>query len=237
LSKLAPAFEASVIIPAFNAERYLEAAIESVQAQTVHPSEIIVVDDGSTDRTAKIAEQFGLPVICHRQAHGGIAAMRNFGVSVARGNWLAFLDADDLWTPEKLERQLAAAENDRAPEIIFGGVRQFVSPELSREDQLRLATPLAVSAAPHAGTMLARRAVFSRVGPFDETLKLGEFIDWFARATDLGVRMMTVPEIILQRRRHLASTTLRQKDSLPEMALVMKRVLDRRRQILTSLQR
>jgi glycosyltransferase involved in cell wall biosynthesis len=237
MPELARAFEASVIIPAFNAERYLAAAVESVLAQTVRPREIVVVDDGSADRTARIAEQFGAPVICLRRPHGGIAAARNFGVGAARGNWLAFLDADDLWTPEKLERQRAAAGKIRALEIIFGGIRQFVSPELSHVDQFRLAAPQAGSAAPHAGTMLARRAVFERVGPFDESLKLGEFIDWFARASDLGVRMTILPEIVLQRRRHPASTTLRQKDSLTEMAVVMKHVLDRRRQISTSLQR
>lgn len=225
----------SVIIPAFNAERYLAAAIGSVLAQTVCPAEIIVVDDGSADGTASIAGQFGPPVTCHRRTHSGIAATRNSGIGAAQGNWLAFLDADDLWTPDKLERQLAAAEKDRALEIIFGGIRQFVSPELSGADQLRLAAPLAISTAPHVGTLLARRTVVARVGRFDETLKLGEFIDWFARARDLGVRMLTVPEIVLQRRRHLANTTLQQKDSLTEMVVVMKRVLDRRRQISNSI--
>lgn len=235
MPRLATSNEVSVIIPAFNAGSYLAAAIESVLAQTFPPGEIIVVDDGSTDGTAKIAEQFGAPVICHRRAHNGIAATRNFGIRVARGIWLAFLDADDLWMPDKLERQLAAAEQDDAREIIFGGVRQFISPELEGAASARLAAPLAVSAAPHAGTMLARRAVFARAGLFDETLKLGEFIDWFARAADLGVGMTTVPEIILQRRRHRDNTTLRQKDSLPDMVMVMKRVLDRRRQVSNTI--
>lgn len=236
MSKSAPAFDVSVVIPAFNAEDYLAAAIESVLAQTFCPLEIIVVDDGSTDRTAKIAEQFSLPVICHCQPHRGIAATRNFGISAARGNWLAFLDADDLWTREKLERQLAAAEKDGALEIIFGSVRQFVSPELSREDQLKLFVPSETSAAPHVGTMLVRRAGFERAGWFDDTLKVAEFVEWFARAQDAGVRMTTLPEIVLKRRRHLTNTTLRQKDSLTDMTFAMKRILDRRRQSISSLQ-
>ncbi len=222
-------FEVSVIIPGFNAERYLAAAIESALTQTASIWEIIVVDDGSTDRTAEIARQFGPPVFCHCRPHGGIAAARNFGIKVARGNWLAFLDADDLWVREKLEWQLAAARRDGVLEMIFGGVQQFVSPELNGEDQLRLGSPLVTSAAPHVGTLLARRAAFERVGGFDETLKLGEFIEWFARARDAGARMATLPEIVLLRRRHPASTTLKQKDSLVDMTLAMKRILDRRR--------
>ena len=229
-------FEISVIIPAFNAERYLAEAIASVLAQTARVSEVIVVDDGSTDRTASIAEESGPPVSCHRRPHGGIAAARTFGIGRARGNWLAFLDADDLWTREKLELQLAAAGHDGALEIIFGGVRQFVSPELNGEAQTRLASPLADSAAPHIGTMLARRAAFERVGWLDEALRIGEFIEWFARAQDAGLRMTTLPEIVLQRRRHPASTTAKHKDSLVHLTTAMKRILDRRRQPIAPLQ-
>ncbi|MEJ0091064.1 MAG: glycosyltransferase family A protein [Limisphaerales bacterium] len=235
MPELAPAFKVSVVIPAFNAEKYLAAAIESVLAQTIRPAEIIVVDDGSTDGTASVAERFGSPVSCHRRAHHGIAATRNFGVYIARGNWLAFLDADDLWMPDKLERQMSVMRKDLALEIIFGGVQQFVSLELSAADQLRLAAPPAASAAPHAGTMLARRAVFHHLGPFDDTLKVGEFIEWFARAQDAGVRMTTVPEIVLKRRRHLTNTTLKQNNSLAGMTIAMKRILDRRRQSIPSL--
>ncbi len=231
-----PAFDVSVVIPAFNAARHLGEAIESVLAQTVRPTEIIVVDDGSTDDTKKIAESFGGAVVCHHKQHSGIAATRNFGIRVALGNWLAFLDADDLWTREKLEWQLAAAKKNDALEIIFGGTRQFVSPELTPEDQLRLAAPLETSAAPHVGTMLARRAIFDRLGLFDSSLKMGEFIDWYARARDAGVPMTTLPEIILRRRRHPANTTLLQKDSLTDLAVAMKRILDRRRQSTASIQ-
>jgi len=234
MSKLAPPSTVSVMIPAYNAGPYLAEAIQSVLAQTLRPLEVIVVDDGSTDDTAAIAEGFGLPVICYRRPHSGIAVTRNYVVSVACGDWLAFLDADDLWLPDKLERQLAAAEKNPELEMIFGGVRQFVSPELGVTDQLRVAPPaLMTSNAPHAGTMLARREVFARVGPFDTTLQVAEFIDWYARAGSLGLRMATVPEIVMHRRRHLANTTLRQKSSMIEMTVVMKRVLDRRRQTLS----
>ena len=225
------ALNISVIIPAYNAAPYLAAAIDSVLAQTVRSAEVIVVDDNSTDETGEIARQYSASVNCQGRPPGaerGISAARNHGLGLARGDWLAFLDADDLWTPRKLEWQ-CAAEN-RGAEIIFGGVEQFISPELGRADQLRLTPPLDATAVPHAGTMLVRREVFERIGLFDEALKMSEFIDWFARARDAGVRMKTLPEILMRRRRHLAHTSLREKNHAAELALVLKRSLDRRRQ-------
>jgi glycosyltransferase involved in cell wall biosynthesis len=96
----------SVIIPAFNAASYLADAITSCLQQTAMPQEIIVVDDGSRDDTASIAAQFGAPVRVVRQRNAGEGAARNRGIAEANGKWLAFLDADDLWLPEKLEKQL-----------------------------------------------------------------------------------------------------------------------------------
>jgi len=97
--------EISVVIPAYNAEKYLEETIRSVQCQTFRNFEIIVVDDGSTDRTAEIAEAGGAR--CIRQQNCGVSHARNRGVEEASGRYVAFLDADDLWAPAKLERQLA----------------------------------------------------------------------------------------------------------------------------------
>jgi len=97
----------SVIIPAFNAERYLAMAIESVLQQTYRPIEIIVVDDGSTDGTANLLRRYGSQVHVVTQANTGLAGARNSGLRHARGEFIAFLDADDAWQPAKIERQVA----------------------------------------------------------------------------------------------------------------------------------
>jgi glycosyltransferase involved in cell wall biosynthesis len=225
-----PGFEVSVIIPAFNAERHLAAAIASVLAQTFRPVEIIVVDDGSTDGTAKIAEQAGPPVVCHRRAHGGIAASRNFGIGIARGNWLAFLDADDLWLREKLASQLAELEKNSSLEMIFCGTEQFFSPDLDEAGRKQLVMTVEKSDAPHCGTMLVRREVFQRVGLFNENLPALEFIDWFARARDVGKKMTTVERPLMRRRWHLSNTTRRGKaGSYSRLPGILKQSLDRRR--------
>ncbi len=97
----------SVVIPAMNAAGYIRRAIESVLRQTVHPREIIVVDDGSTDTTVALVSEYGSAATCLRQAHKGLSAARNEGVERSAADWIAFLDADDEWLPTKLERQLA----------------------------------------------------------------------------------------------------------------------------------
>jgi glycosyltransferase involved in cell wall biosynthesis len=96
----------SVVIPCYNAERYIARAIESVLAQTRPADEIIVVDDGSTDSSADVIRRYGNRVRRAYQENAGVAVARNAGIGLARGRWIAFLDADDEWFPEKLERQL-----------------------------------------------------------------------------------------------------------------------------------
>ena len=113
----------SVVIPLYNRERQIPRAIESVISQTVQPKEILVVDDGSTDNSVSAAEQFGCFVTIIRQDNGGAAVARNTGIQAATGNWVAFLDSDDAWHPEKLEYQLKAAKKYPDAGVIFTDTR------------------------------------------------------------------------------------------------------------------
>src|SRR5262249_2428536 len=97
----------SCIVPVFNGERYLREALDSILAQTYQPLELIVLDDGSTDGTAALVAGYGERIRYLWQANAGEAGARNRGLSIAQGEFVAFLDADDLWHPEKLRRQLA----------------------------------------------------------------------------------------------------------------------------------
>ncbi len=98
----------SIIIPAYNAEDYIREAVDSALAQTHRDREVIVVDDSSTDDTPLILQSYGDRIIVHRQANTGVSGARNTGARLATGEWLAFLDADDLWRPTKLAAQLAS---------------------------------------------------------------------------------------------------------------------------------
>jgi cellulose synthase/poly-beta-1,6-N-acetylglucosamine synthase-like glycosyltransferase len=96
----------SVVIPAYNAQSFLSRAIESALSQRLPPAEILVIDDGSTDQTLEAASAFGDRVKAFRKTNGGPASARNFGIQQAKGAWIALLDADDAWVPEKLEEQV-----------------------------------------------------------------------------------------------------------------------------------
>lgn len=117
------ALPVSVVIPAYNAERFVGDALASVRAQTAPPAEIIVVDDGSTDGTAAVARAAGATVIT--QPNGGVAVARNTGIRAASAEWVALLDADDLWQPEKLEAQWAAVQACPDVGFVFTDFTQF----------------------------------------------------------------------------------------------------------------
>jgi len=219
----------TVVIGAYNAERYLGEAIESVLAQTYRNLELIVVDDGSTDRTGEIAASYGDPVRCIRQENGGMAASRNRAIPEARGDYLAFLDADDRFPPEKLEQQLAAFEADAELDVVYGHVTEFLSPDLDEDARALLRAPEHDVPWPTPNLMLVKRESFLRVGLFSTDLKVGIGIDWHARANELGLRSATPPILALERRLHAENNGIRRRESKPQYLHVLKAALDRRR--------
>jgi glycosyltransferase involved in cell wall biosynthesis len=215
----------SVVIPVFNGERFLRQAVESVLAQDGVPLEVLVVDDGSTDRSGEITAAFGFPVRGLAQDHAGIATARNTGIRAARGDFLTFLDADDLWTPGCLRVQLDHLAADSAVDCVFGMVEHFRDPTASTRFDVR-GPERAPGLLP--GAMLIRRAAFMRVGLFDETRRLGEFVEWQLRAEELGLRRMFLPTVVLRRRIHDANTTARLAAERGEYLRVLRSVLRRR---------
>jgi glycosyltransferase involved in cell wall biosynthesis len=218
----------SCIIPVFNGERYLAETLDSVFAQTHRVFEVIVADDGSTDRSAEIARSFA-GVQCVPQANAGHAAARNLGLSIATGDFVAFVDADDLWHPEKLARQLARF--DARPElgVAFTHLENFWSPDADPSQR-----PNGEAFRPIPGytsvTMLARRDVFARVGPLDVTLKHGNDREWFCRAAEQSVVMEMMPDVLVRRRLHASNRSAAHGDtSRAEYLRILKASLDRRR--------
>jgi glycosyltransferase involved in cell wall biosynthesis len=219
----------SVIIGAYNAARYLGEAIDSVLAQTHRRLELIVVDDGSTDGTGRVAEAYGAPVRCIRQENGGMAAARNRAIPEAQGSFLSFLDADDRFPTDKLERQLAVFEAEPELDVVYGHVTEFLSPDLDESARALLRAPAHDVPWPTPNLMLVRRESFLRVGLFSTDLKVGIGVDWHARANELGLRSAVPPIVVLERRLHAENNGIRQRESKPQYLHVLKAALDRRR--------
>jgi len=221
----------SVIIPVYNYDRYLAEAVESVLSQTYQHLEVIVVDDGSTDRSGAVAKSFaGRGVRYWPQVHSGIGLTRNKGVELAQGEFIAFLDADDRWRVQKIERQLLAFESDPALEMVFGQALQLHNGpewEAGVSDYKVAVDGMVPGMVP--GTMLIKRAAFDRVGKFLGDWKVGEFIDWYARAVELKIRSMVLPELLLWRRIHDSNQGVRERQSVSDYARVLKAKLDRKR--------
>jgi glycosyltransferase involved in cell wall biosynthesis len=220
----------SVVIPVYNGERYLRQAVESVLEQTHRPLEIIIVDDGSTDGTAAVAAQFGDAIRYVLQTNGGAASARNHGAELATGNYLAFLDADDLWVPTKLSRQLQMLEENPDIQLVFGYVRQFISPELDEGTRSGLHCPPEAMAGYSQTTLLMARETFFHIGPFTTHWEVGEFMDWYARAQEAGLKTAMLPEVVSLRRLHTTNQGVSKRDERADYARVLKAALDRRRQ-------
>lgn len=224
----------SVIIPVFNGERFLREAVQSVR-EAVHvlhrkysDVEIIIVDDGSTDGTANVARSLPETVRYLHQANQGPAAARNRGIEHAQGSLIAFADADDLWPADKLELQLPYLIRDAKIEIVMGRIQQVL---LSRtfDGQTRAEEFAEPAFSVNLGSAVIRKAVFERVGLFDETMRYSEDVDWFMRAREGGAEIVTIDAVTLFYRRHEQNMTRGKSTSELNVLKALKRSLDRRR--------
>ncbi|MGB9624127.1 MAG: glycosyltransferase [Phycisphaerae bacterium] len=227
----------SVVIPAYNAAPYIADAIDSVLAQTHPAHEIIVVDDGSTDDTVGVVRRYGDRVILLQQPNRGPAAARNAGIRRATGEFIAFLDADDIWTDRNLELQVRILSEHPGYVLSYGYVRRFVG---SVPPELRNATPHDgsrpqgdVSTALVHDTIwatcaaLIRRSVLVRTGGFDEELRVGEDYDLWLRIAGQGP-VACVPHYVGAIRLHPESVTRSQAfRTTPPEVCVIRRHLDR----------
>ena len=202
-----------MVIPVFNGARFLAEAVHSVNAQGYRPLEVIVVDDGSTDGSGAVAA--GLAgVRCLRQENAGPAAARNAGVAVASGEFVAFLDADDLMTPDRLDLQVGHLQEHPEVGCVLGRQELLVEPGVEPPDWVTRPPAWArgdplfsrrVTIPPMS--MVVRRAVFDRVGGFDPQFRLGEDTDWILRARESGTQVAILDDVVLIRRLHGTNLT------------------------------
>jgi glycosyltransferase involved in cell wall biosynthesis len=196
----------SVVIPAHNAAAHIRDALESVLAQTHAAHEIIVVDDGSADRTSAIAREYQHVTVINIP-HGGVSIARNTGAALSSGDYIAFLDADDTWHPEKLELQAnAAAEQPLAGVVVCRQEYRFDGPIPGW-----FRGPRDGSSEPGymPSNWLLRRTTWDHVGGFVPAMTHSEDTDWLARARDMGVLVHMVDRVLVVHRIHNANASAR----------------------------
>lgn len=219
----------SVIIPVNNGEKYLAEAINSILQQSLRVSEIIIVDDGSTDTSAKIAKSFGKHINYLYQENSGVASARNNGIISAKGNLISFIDADDIWPKHKMFLQINRLSESGKNELVLGLIKRFLSDEVpappnyikSRDEQPTLTL--------HLGAGLFKKSVFDNVGLFDENMRMGEDIDWFLRAIEGGINISILEEITYLYRIHESNMTHDNKNTNLFLLKALRKSLDRRR--------
>jgi glycosyltransferase involved in cell wall biosynthesis len=222
----------TVVVPAWNTSSVLAEALDSIRAQTFRDFEVLVVDDGSTDDTARVAERYSAEdrrfrLIC--RTHAGVSSARNAALAEARGEWIAFLDADDVWLPPKLDRQLALLEQDPAADLLFtnfllwDGNRDLgvayppgtVLPEGNPVQALIRACQFLMS------TVLVQRELLLEIGGFDTALLLSQDWDLYLRLVERGIHARGLAEPLARYRRWPGSRTMNNLLSMANNARVI----------------
>ena len=220
------------IIPVLNGERFLKEALDNIFEQSYRPLEVIVVDDGSTDGTKAVATAFGDKVRYLRQANSGPWVARNFGIKAAKGEFVAFLDADDLWHEEKLSRHMARFQERPELDVSVCMIQNFWVSELLQEELKfkddRRSKPIPGYVCPG---MVARRSQFEHVGLFDQGLQHAAATDWFLRADRNGTVVELLPEVLVYRRIHqLNRSRVHASNSQDEYLNILQTYIKERRQ-------
>ncbi len=214
----------SLILPVYNGGRLLADAVASALSQVRPPDEFLLVDDGSTDGAAESVARDNPGVRYLRQANGGAASARNLGLSQVTGDLLAFLDSDDLWPADSLERNLECLERNPLAAIVMGKL-QILKPRpdggFEPTDFLRHCLSL--------GASLFRRQAFERVGPFETSLKRASDLDWFLRSKQAGVPIVFHDAATYLYRHHPDSLTGSQNLQRSSHVEAVRRALHRQR--------
>jgi|GEM_PF-1208503 len=223
-------FFVSVIIPVYNGANFLLPTVNHVLSQNYRSLEIIVVDDGSTDNTQGIAAGISDRIRYLYQPNSGPASARNLGIEQAKGNIIAFLDVDDLWSQDKLHLQLNYLRDRPEVGIVQGRiVKQIVETDTENPLEFKIISASDSYQYINLGSAIYRREVFDRVGLFDTKMRFAEDVDWFLRAWEQRINKSVIDDVTLYYRLHAENMT--KGKSLVELGFVrvFKQHLDRLR--------
>jgi glycosyltransferase involved in cell wall biosynthesis len=209
----------AVVMPVWNGRAFLAEALASVRAQSYAPREILIVDDGSTDGSGELAATLLPEARVLRQDNAGIAVALGRGVHETAAEIVSFLEADDVWLPEKLAREAAffGAHPDVAWTLCHADI--FLEPGCARPAWLRPSYLGVPSVVAFTSALAVRRSAFAHAGGFDPSYRYGQDTEWMMRAQAAGLRRGTLPDVLVRRRIHH-----RNLSAVPRHAAAMLRV-------------
>jgi len=228
----------SVVIPLFNAERFIRETLDSVFCQTYRDFEVIVVDDGSTDRSPTMVQTYGRDIRYVRQENLDVAAARNTGIRVSQGEFIAFLDQDDVWAPQKLERQVSVFEEMPDSHVVFCDMVRWYGGENTRHEKWRhrynrravrgdMAKALLLRCSFQPSTVMVARACFEKGGYFDESLRVSSDWDMWLRLACLNYRFRYIEEVLCFYRDHGGNTFRSSEKMEKDRFRVLKKATER----------
>jgi glycosyltransferase involved in cell wall biosynthesis len=220
-------YKVSVIIPLYNTEKYIDQAIQSILQQNYKITQIIVVDDGSTDSGAEIVKKYP-EIELIQQENKGLKRTLNIGLEFATGEIIGFLDADDRWTPNKVEVQLNILHKNPSIDLVFARSKRFKMVALGdgteREEFIDVVKGKSLT------NGLYKKQVFDKIGNFNEVHHTHTFIEWFDRAIFHNLNVMDLEDVLYERRIHDSNMGIIYKERQREQYLAtIKASLDRRR--------
>jgi glycosyltransferase involved in cell wall biosynthesis len=220
----------SVVMSAYNAAAYVEEALDSLAALDPAPDEIIVVDDGSGDGTSEKIQRHPLRLRYLYQQNQGSGAAKNRGVRAAASELVAFLDADDVYEKEALAILHAPFTRDPDCQMVFGHYHQFFSPDIPEELKNRLFCPEGSRPGILPGAMMCRRSLYLEMGGFPAGRETGDFVGWYLKTRERGVREVLVEGNVLRRRLHAGNKGVKSLGNYKPHLRMLKEYLERRRQ-------
>ena len=222
----------AIIMPVYNAAAFIHATLKSVFAQTYSSYELIVIDDGSTDQTKSIITSCYPKVNYHYQPNAGSASAVNTGMKLTTAPYIAFLDHDDLWHPDKLEKQMLEFKKNPELEAVYCLVDFFL--DQSIKSSKRYAVPKQPMKGYLRSCILFKRSILPTIGYFNEKLKVAESIEWISRIKDAAIQQQMIDEVLTHRRIHSKNTSLLKKANYKELLLILKDRINQKNRLLTK---
>lgn len=219
----------SIIVPVFNGEKYIGDTLESIMSQVYEKKEIIVVNDGSTDKSEKIIRSLPkIKYVCQKNA--GVPVARNRGLEEAKGEFIAFSDQDDLWKPNKLTDQVNYLMEHPEVEYVISMRKTVLEEGVEPPGWLKKELLDSENIDHSPSSLLARKSVFKKVGIFNPDLENASDVDWFFRAKDAGIKKGVIQKVHYLKRIHQDNQSYRVKELHNEYLQLIKHSLKRHKE-------